>query len=108
MALTPRGIAHIWTLLARELPEGGILRVSDGTGDNAQTAETPVVRAQVVDGPMLEVEGHFGSGEANFDWRQTTVIVPTGTELDVEPEDLGRKAAGSDWSLVVRLKLTAG
>lgn len=103
--LTPRGVAHIWTVLARELVDGGLLRVTDGT-DDGQSAETRILRAEVVDGPMLEVEGNFPQGTANFDWRRQIVVVPTGTELDVAEEDLGRKAGGSDWNLVVRLKLS--
>jgi hypothetical protein len=101
--LTPRGVAHIWTLLARELEQGGRLRVSDGT----QQAETAVATATVEDGPELVVTGTFPAGEASFDWLRQVVIAPGGTELDVADDDLGRKAGGSAWGLTVRLRLKA-
>lgn len=111
--LTPTGVAHIWTLIAAELEQGGQLRVASGTSDDAQTAEAPVASASVerteIGGghhaPLLVVTANFDSGQANFEWQVTTVILPSGTELDVAEEDLGRKAGGSDVSLTVKLHL---
>jgi hypothetical protein len=101
MALTPRGVGHIWTLLAAELQAGGLIRI--GEGDTA--AEAPVTSASVEQGPELVVTATFGADQAVGDWKRTAVVLPTGTELDVEEEDLGRKAGGSDWSLTVKLRL---
>jgi hypothetical protein len=102
VALTTRGVAHVWGLVAAEITErGGILRIGDGQ----QTADTPITAAEVVDGPMLEVRGTFDEGSANFEWKHQEVVLPTGTTLDVADEDLGRKTSASTGELIVRLKL---
>lgn len=100
MALTPEGAAALWD------GHTWFLRVTDGT----TTATTEATAT--IDGGKLTLEGEFGTGEANFEWKQRSVALApnSGSDITVDREDvdLGRKVEGSIWTLVATVELMTG
>lgn len=82
------------------LLQGGSLSVSDGSQTAVAQLDDgfPVVRDGVV-----VLQATFSEQEANFEWASRAVRTVAGVELDVEPQDLGRKAPGAVWTLAVEL-----
>jgi len=124
-ARTDEGIEFIWqavtgaTGLTPFNGENAHVGVGDGTAieDPAQTglqgankcyklvdSGYPVVSANVV-----KFRATFGPDEANFDWNEWTVAngsSDAAVNLNRKVQDLGRKAAGTTWSIEVQLKIT--
>lgn len=93
MALQLDGLAAIL--------QGGRLRVSDGSQQADAALNDGFPRVQ--DG-VVEVQATFGEQEANFEWRERTVLTAAGVALDVEADDHGRKAPGAVWTLTTTLE----
>lgn len=118
----PEGLRRLWEIVTGEADDslqGGTLVVSDGTQEASVTIdEFPYV--QVFDGQgdgtspggeaprgtaRLSISATFGSDVANFTWAERRVVTREGVVLDIEAEDGGRKAPGSEWTLYVELDL---
>lgn len=105
--VTPEGLDWIWAALPARLA-GAVLRVSDGSQSAEATASEPtyvgLLEGQQVGGSetvtlvRISLAAEFGPQDANFEWRQTEIVVD-GKVIDRNEDDLGRKAPGSSMTL---------
>lgn len=106
--LTPEGIALLWNLAAGTSEDsipGWSIVVSDGTTETAAGVAAPVV-TQTDDGAEVLLMATFTEDEGNHEWTTRSVVSGDGVVVDVEDEDMGRKAQG-DSTLEVVLELAA-
>lgn len=101
MSFTEAGLAWLAELLVSNAADARII-VSDGASQKAATTVTSIER----DGATIRAVATFGEGEANFDWRERSLVVGDQV-IDTEKEDQGRKVAGAAWTVEVEIDLSA-
>lgn len=96
---TPDGLAWGARALAAGLA-GSSLVVTDGSSKAVAMVEA----IEVIDDIVI-LRASFGEAEGNFEWKQRSVVLQDGTEVDRLVEDQGRKAPGSIWTAEARIAL---
>lgn len=99
--VTPEGATLLLALAAGQSQDTiAAVAVSDGDRE-------AVVPAQIspAAGGELQVTGLFGADEANFNWNRTEIRSGEGVVIDADDVDLGRKGAGSVWTMEAVLEI---
>jgi hypothetical protein len=111
---TPDGLRWLASWIAEEV-QGGWLVVSDGAG-NSEVSEIQniEVRARVEeegatpdsqDGYSVVCSASFDEQAANFEWAKRSVKLKSGTVIESNEDDGGRKVEGAIWTAEVEIQV---
>lgn len=119
-AFTTVGMTWMWRRMVGMVPDTlaeAEIVVGDGlsgfvgteealTGENQDRAGL-TVPPEIV-GSRIVLRSTFTERQANFDWMERGIVVPSGVLIDRSVADQGRKVFGAVWDVEAELELVGG